>query len=74
MSWLRGTELGLKGFCGAVLGGMGSIPGAIVGGLVIGIAETAGSALFSGYKEVIAFALVLAILYTRPQGILGGRL
>jgi branched-chain amino acid transport system permease protein len=74
MNWLRGTELGLKGFCGAVLGGMGSIPGAVIGGLIIGIAETAGSALFSGYKEVIAFTLVLAILYTRPQGILGGRL
>ncbi|HQP31486.1 MAG TPA: branched-chain amino acid ABC transporter permease, partial [Deltaproteobacteria bacterium] len=74
MSWLKGTELGLKGFCAAVLGGMGSLPGAVVGGLVIGIAETCGSAVFSGYKEVIAFALVLAILYTRPQGILGGRL
>ena len=74
MSWLKGTELGLKGFCAAVLGGMGSLPGAVVGGLVIGIAETCGSAVFSGYKEVIAFALVLVILYTRPQGLLGGRL
>jgi len=74
MSWLKGTELGLKGFCAAVLGGMGSLPGAVVGGLVIGIAETCGSAVFSGYKEVIAFTLVLVILYTRPQGLLGGRL
>ncbi len=74
MSWLKGTELGLKGFCGAVLGGMGSIPGAVIGGLLVGIAETTGSALFSGYKEVIAFSLVLAVLYTKPQGIMGGRL
>ncbi|MEN6472898.1 MAG: branched-chain amino acid ABC transporter permease [Syntrophaceae bacterium] len=74
MSWLKGTELGLKGFCAAVLGGMGNLPGAVLGGLVIGIAETCGSAVLSGYKEVIAFTLVLVILYTRPQGLLGGRL
>ncbi|MGC9323958.1 MAG: branched-chain amino acid ABC transporter permease [Desulfomonilia bacterium] len=74
MSWLRGTELGLKGFCGAVLGGMGSIPGAVIGGLLIGVAETAGSALVSGYKDVIAFGIVLLILYTRPEGIMKGKL
>ncbi|RLA98638.1 MAG: branched-chain amino acid ABC transporter permease [Deltaproteobacteria bacterium] len=74
MSWLRGTDLGLKGFCGAVLGGMGSLPGAIIGGILIGIAETTGNVLLSGYKDVIAFSIVLLVLYIKPQGIMKGRL
>ncbi len=74
MSWLRGTDLGLKGFCGAVLGGMGSLPGAIIGGILIGIAETTGNVILTGYKDVIAFSIVILVLYIRPQGIMGGRL
>jgi len=74
MSWLRGTDLGLKGFCGAVLGGMGSLPGAIIGGILIGIAETTGNVVLSGYKDVIAFSIVLLVLYIKPQGIMKGRL
>lgn len=54
------------------LGGLGSIPGVIAGGLVVGIAETMGSYLISpGYKEFVSFALLVAILAVRPQGIMG---
>lgn len=54
------------------LGGLGSIPGVIAGGIVVGIAETMGSYLISpGYKEFISFVLLVAILVVRPQGLMG---
>jgi branched-chain amino acid transport system permease protein len=53
------------------LGGLGNIPGAIVGGLVIGLAEAFVPADYSGYKEAIAFALLFLMLLVRPQGLLG---
>lgn len=54
------------------LGGLGSIPGVIAGGLVVGIAETMGSYLISpGYKEFISFVLLVIILAVRPQGLMG---
>lgn len=54
------------------LGGLGSIPGVIAGGLVVGLAETMGSYLISpGYKEFISFVLLVIILVVRPQGIMG---
>jgi len=68
-----GLNLGLKGFCAAVLGGMGSIPGAIAGGLIIGLAEAFGASVASSYKDVIAPVLMIIILYIRPRGIVGGR-
>jgi len=68
-----GLVLGLKGFCASVLGGMGSIPGAIAGGLIIGIAEAFGAQFLSSYKDVIAPLLMILVLYVRPKGILGGR-
>jgi branched-chain amino acid transport system permease protein len=68
-----GLSLGLKGFCAAVLGGMGSIPGAVTGGIIIGLAEAMGASVASSYKDVIAPLLMIIILYMRPQGILGGR-
>lgn len=71
ISWSRGTELGLKGFCAVILGGLGSGPGAVLGGLCIGITETFGNVIFSGYKDAIAFTVLLLILYARPQGLLG---
>lgn len=69
-----GTMLGLKGFCAAMLGGLGSSPGAIVGGLVLGVLEALGAGLISSqYKDAIAFVVLLIVLLLRPVGILGGR-
>jgi len=71
MAWYRGTELGLKGFCAVILGGMGSSPGAVIGGLLLGLLETFGNYLFSGYRDAIAFSIFLLVIFIRPQGILG---
>jgi branched-chain amino acid transport system permease protein len=55
-----------------VLGGIGNIPGAVLGGLLIGIAETAVSATrFSQYRDAISFAILIGVLVLRPAGLLG---
>jgi branched-chain amino acid transport system permease protein len=69
-----GVTYGLKGLAVIVLGGLGDIPGAVVGGLVIGLAEAFVPGDLSAYKEAVAFALLFVILLVRPQGILGRRL
>ncbi|MCL6269240.1 high-affinity branched-chain amino acid ABC transporter permease LivH [Sansalvadorimonas sp. 2012CJ34-2] len=67
-----GFIAGLKAFTAAVLGGIGSIPGAMLGGLLLGIAESFTSGyLSSEYKDVVAFGLLILILLFRPSGILG---
>jgi branched-chain amino acid transport system permease protein len=67
-----GLTLGLKGFVAAVLGGMTSVPGAVCGGLLLGVTESLGSGLLpSGAKDAIAFAVLLIFLFVRPQGIFG---
>ncbi len=66
-----GIAFGLKGLGVIVLGGLGSIPGAVLGGLVLGLAEAFVPADYSGYKEAIAFALLFMVLMVRPQGLLG---
>jgi branched-chain amino acid transport system permease protein len=67
-----GTMLGLKGFAAAVVGGLGSGPGAIAGGLVIGVAEALSAGfLSSAYKDAVAFVIILAFLVLRPQGLFG---
>jgi branched-chain amino acid transport system permease protein len=64
--------IGLKAFPAAVLGGFGSIPGAIVGGLIIGITESlAGVYLPIGWKDVAAFIILILVLMIRPEGIFG---
>jgi branched-chain amino acid transport system permease protein len=67
-----GTLLALKGFAAAMLGGMGSAPGAIIGGILLGLAESFGAGLISSkYKDAIAFIIILATLFVRPQGLFG---
>jgi len=69
-----GWGFGLKAFIAAILGGIGNIPGAMLGGLILGITESLGAVyLGSQWKDVIAFALLALILIVRPTGILGER-
>ena len=69
-----GESLVIKGFAVLILGGLGSIPGAIVGGLVLGVSESlAAGYISSSYKDVIAFAVMIIVLLFRPQGLLGKR-
>jgi len=64
--------IGLKAFPAAVVGGFGSVPGAIVGGLIIGVVEAfAGRYLPEGFKDVAAYVVVLAVLMIKPSGIFG---
>jgi branched-chain amino acid transport system permease protein len=69
---LMGVMPGLKAFVAAILGGIGNIPGAALGALLLGIVETfvAGSA-WSTYKDAIAFAILIVLLLFRPSGLLG---
>jgi branched-chain amino acid transport system permease protein len=69
-----GVAYGLKGLAVIVLGGLGEIPGAIAGGLVIGLVEAFVPGEFSAFKEAVAFALLFIILLVRPQGLLGRKL
>jgi len=67
-----GFLLGVKAFTAAVLGGIGNLRGALLGGLVLGVAENWGQAIFgSEWRDVVAFALLLVILLFRPTGLLG---
>ncbi len=67
-----GFIAGLKAFTAAVLGGIGSIPGAVLGGLLLGLAESFTSAyLTTQYKDVVAFSLLILVLLFRPTGLLG---
>ena len=65
-----GVMLGLKGFCAAIIGGMSSGFGTVLGGLLLGLLESYGAGLVSsGYKDAIAFVILLLILFIRPQGL-----
>src|SRR6195256_2085382 len=69
---LMGILVGLKAFVAAVLGGIGNIPGAVLGGLLIGITETMVVGYLSPtYKDAVAFAILILILLFRPSGLLG---
>ena len=72
MSYNDGTVPGIKAFTAAVLGGIGSLPGAVIGGLLIGIIEIMWSNYVSSdYKDVAVFAILIVVLILMPQGILG---
>ena len=74
IDFTMGWSYGLKAFTAAILGGIGNIPGAMIGGLLLGVIE----ALAAGYiaiawKDAIAFTVLILILIIRPTGILGER-
>ncbi len=67
-----GIMFGLKAFVAAVLGGIGNLGGAVLGGLIMGVAETfVGGSPFSSYRDAIAFIILIVILLFRPAGLLG---
>jgi branched-chain amino acid transport system permease protein len=69
---LMGIMPGLKAFVAAVLGGIGNVPGAVVGGLIIGIVEAfVGASQYSNYRDAIAFVILIIILLFRPSGLFG---
>ncbi len=72
INFMMGFIIGLKAFTAAVLGGIGNIPGAVVGGFVLGIVETAGTFFIGGsWKDVVAFSILILILVLKPTGIMG---
>jgi branched-chain amino acid transport system permease protein len=69
---LMGVQPGLKAFVAAVLGGIGNIPGAMLGGLLIGVVEQITSAyVSSSFAPAIVFSILVLVLLLRPQGLLG---
>jgi branched-chain amino acid transport system permease protein len=68
-----GISYGLKGLAVLVLGGLGSVPGAIAGGLLMGLAEALVPSAASGWRDALAFAILFAVLLLRPSGLLGRR-
>ncbi|MBW4510352.1 MAG: branched-chain amino acid ABC transporter permease [Scytonematopsis contorta HA4267-MV1] len=66
-----GIAFGLRGLAVIVLGGLGSIPGAVLGGLVIGVIEALVPSEYSGYKDAVSFGILFIMLLVRPQGLLG---
>lgn len=70
-----GSMLGLKAFVAAVLGGIGSIPGAMIGGFAIGLLEALASAVgLSMWKDAVVFAVLIVVLVVKPTGILGRKI
>jgi branched-chain amino acid transport system permease protein len=70
-----GVQMGIKGLVVMLLGGLGNVPGAMVGGLVLGILEVLGVAYFaSSYRDAFAFGAVMLMMLLRPEGLLGLRL
>lgn len=74
INFTMGWVYGLKAFTAAILGGIGNIPGAMVGGILLGLIEALGAAYLSvAWKDAIAFGVLIFILIVRPTGLLGER-
>ena len=73
-SYESGVPLAIKGFTVAILGGLGNIPGAVIGGLLLGNLESFSIMVMpTAYKDAISIAILLAVLFIRPSGLLGDR-
>jgi branched-chain amino acid transport system permease protein len=69
---MMGLLMGLKAFVAAVLGGIGSVPGAALGGLLLGVAEAiVGGVWSTTYAEAVAFVILVLVLLIKPSGLLG---
>ena len=74
MEYDRGAMLAVKGFAALILGGLGSFPGAVLGGLLLGLIESFGAGFISsGYKDAFALIVLFLLLIFRPAGLLGNR-
>jgi branched-chain amino acid transport system permease protein len=74
ISFTMGWTYGMKAFTAAILGGIGNIPGAMVGGLILGVVEALGAGYVSiAWKDALAFVVLILILIVRPSGLLGER-
>ena len=74
INYLMGFTVGLEAFTAAVLGGIGNIPGAVLGGLLLGIVQSIGTGVFGAqWAVVVSFGVLVAVLWLRPTGILGER-
>jgi len=72
MVYEDGMALGLKGFCAAVLGGLGNSTGAVAAGVLLGVIEAlAAGYLLSDYKDAVAMGILLVVLFVRPSGLFG---
>ena len=72
---VMGTMPGLKAFVAAVLGGIGSVPGAMLGGYILGIAETFTKGFLSSrFADAISFGILIVILLVKPTGIMGSKI
>ena len=72
---MMSASVGMKTFAAAVLGGVGSLPGAMVGGLLVGVAESIGASyISSGYRDGIAFAILILVILIKPSGIFGQKM
>jgi branched-chain amino acid transport system permease protein len=64
--------IGIKGFTAAVLGGFNSLPGAVLGGITLGVLEAlAGTYISSALKDMISYGILIVVILVRPQGLLG---
>src|SRR5690606_32650145 len=70
-----GDPIALKAFAATIIGGFGSLPGAIAGGVIVGLSELFGASyISSAYKDLIAFVVMVVFLLFRPQGVFGEKI